>query len=595
MIVPDLIKFDPNDPLKVFVQIGTLISISFAVGSILTSRTFPWLKALRESRRVGKNLDPYYSSADTSRSIRYYIEPFCQDVDPAGAEEPRFVYGVRQKLFEALDDALLRETEFKYIILLADSGMGKTSAFINYYARHLRRWRHQNQIALIPLYRSDADDRIAAIENKSETILLLDALDEDTQAIVDHAGRIRLLLKATSDFHRIILSSRTQFFPKEEEIPVRTGLFKLGPTKAGETAEYYFHKIYLSPFSNRQIVKYIRRLYPLWRLRRRRSAHRLVEKIPNLVVRPMLLAYIDDLVKSNRVIHYSFELYEEMISGWIEREKKFVENGSALREFSERLAVDLIANRQARGAEVIPYQDLKPLAEQWRIDLDQWKLSGRSLLNRDSAGMFKFAHRSIMEYLFVVRVASDSSALRFPASVKWSDQMMTFLLESLSATNASSESTLLFLRNDTRLLAKLIRFSLEVPRAVVPLPLLVEIVRLSLDSGSAQFGIALFEPNSFSAQYAASTPAEFRNAINAVMMRVLTKLKHEGVILDNRKRKAVNQWINYDIVMSRFNSKLVEVNDRWMIAASPERIPRPVLEFMRHLGREIPDEQSSEG
>src|SRR5262249_17511441 len=172
MIVPDLIKFDPNDPLKVFVQIGTLISISFAVGSILTSRTFPWLKALRESRRAGKNLDPYYSTADTSRSIRYYIEPFCQDVDPAGAEEPRFVSGVRQKLFEALDDALLRETELKYIILVADSGMGKTSAFINYYARHLRRWRHQNQIALIPLYRSDADDRIAAIENKSETILL---------------------------------------------------------------------------------------------------------------------------------------------------------------------------------------------------------------------------------------------------------------------------------------------------------------------------------------------------------------------------------------------------------------------------------------
>ena len=63
----------------------------------------------------------------------------------------------------------------------------------------------------------------------------------------------------------------------------------------------------------------------------------MVAKIPLLTARPMLLAHIDDLVKSKRDFHFSYELYEEMVEAWIKRERGFIKKAEALREFSERL------------------------------------------------------------------------------------------------------------------------------------------------------------------------------------------------------------------------------------------------------------------
>lgn len=140
----------------------------------------------------------------------------------------------------------------------------------------------------------------------------------------------------------------------------------------------------------------------------------------------MLLAHVDDLVRAKRSVHYSFELYDEMIEAWLTREQGFIENKDDLRQFSERLAVDLYVNKEKRGAERIPRAELSTLAEEWNIALDDWKLCGRSLLNRDADGNFKFAHRSIMEYLFIKRfIEGESRCLE----TSWTDQMRTFFWE----------------------------------------------------------------------------------------------------------------------------------------------------------------------
>jgi hypothetical protein len=152
-----------------------------------------------------------------------------------------------------LDHALSENTEFGYIILLADSGMGKTSSLLNYYVRHLRGFHKPFKLVVIPLGIPNADDQIAGIEDKPGTVLFLDALDEDTQGTVDHVERIRLLLAATREFRRVLISSRTQFFRKDEEIPSRTGILKVYSRAANEPGEYVFHKIYLSPFSDKQV------------------------------------------------------------------------------------------------------------------------------------------------------------------------------------------------------------------------------------------------------------------------------------------------------------------------------------------------------
>ncbi len=420
---------NPLELIKLILAIvgilGGLVTITVAfIKTIL-----PWWRTKRDRRslkiRFGAEL---YPIGAIENSTRYYIEPFCQSLDPAGSEEPRLTYGAKQNLFDAIDDALNHPTEYRYIFLLADSGMGKTSFLLNYYARHIRKRRRKFKLALVPLGIPDADKRIKRIKKKNTVVLFLDALDEDTLAIVDHVERLHDLLKLTGDFDRVLITCRTQFFPKDEEIPTETGYIKIGPRGAGEPGQYLFHKLYLTPFTNEQIQMYLKCRYPFGQRKRRKQAIDMVEKIPQLSVRPMLLSYIKDLVAANREISYSFELFEEMVEAWLQREEGIVEGlkKKPLRNFSERLAVDLYVNRETRGAERIPRDELTALAQEWNIPLDDWQLTGRSLLNRDAVGNYKFAHRSIMEYLFVKRFTDGEKACH---GIVWTDQMKAFLLE----------------------------------------------------------------------------------------------------------------------------------------------------------------------
>lgn len=410
-------------------QLASITSASIALGTVLFTRFVPHARAKIKSRRLQSRLgNGLYPLENLERSLRYYIPPLCQDVDPAGGDEPRLVFGVKTNLFSTLDDIFDRDTEFRYIMILADSGMGKTSALLNYYARHVRRFRKSYNIALIPLGIPDADKRIGAVPDQENTVLFLDALDEDTLAIVDHSERVRMLLQLGRDFKRIVITCRTQFFARDEEIPKRTAILKVGARAAGESAEYLFHKIYLSPFSDKQVKRYIHRLYPLWQSTLRGRALKMAKRIQHLSARPMLLAHIDDLIRGKRNAETAYALYEEMVEAWLKREEGFIRNTNDLREFSERLAVDIYVNRAVRGAERVPAAELGLFASNWNIPLDDWKLSGRSLLNRDAEGNFKFAHRSIMEYLYVRQVLRGNHTC---LQTEWTDQMRIFLNEAL--------------------------------------------------------------------------------------------------------------------------------------------------------------------
>ena len=119
---------------------------------------------------------------------------------------------------------------------------------------------------------SDADELIKNIPDQEGTILFLDALDEDTKAITDHRQRIRELMDACYKFKRVILTCRTQFFPRDEEIPIDTGIVRLGPRQAGDKGTYEFWKLYLSPFDDSDVTLYIKKRYPLWHYARRQKA-----------------------------------------------------------------------------------------------------------------------------------------------------------------------------------------------------------------------------------------------------------------------------------------------------------------------------------
>ena len=174
--------------------------------------------------------------------------------------------------------------------------------------------------------------------------------------------------------------------------------------------------------------RFIWRRYPFWAGRERQKAYDLALKIPLLSVRPMLLAHIPDIVAAGVEIKHSYQLYEAMVDAWLERESSWVDK-QALRQFSEYLAVDLYLNREDRGTERVPREQLGALAQTWGIPLDTWQTSGRSLLNRDAKGNYKFAHRSVMEYLFILQLEHKNQQC---VGIELTDQMKQFLIEMLT-------------------------------------------------------------------------------------------------------------------------------------------------------------------
>lgn len=373
-----------------------------------------------------------YAPQEIDRATRYYVEPDCQSIDPSGSEEFRQVFASRESAFRALDHLLFRQSQYRHTLVLADSGMGKSSLLINYYARHLRsKKKRAFTIGIIPLGIPNVVEQIGRYADPANTVLFLDALDEDTLAIDDHKERLADLLQRSSGFRHVVITCRTQFFLSDEEIPKDAGIARVGITRAGESHNYLLNKLYLSPFSDSQIAAYLKRRFPIWQRNKRKRSRAMIKQMGDLSARPMLLAHVDELLSFNRQFRFSFEIYEELVEAWLTREEKFISK-QHLRDFCELAAVDIYSNRERRKAEKITPVELQRIADNIAPEVAHWQerersfLSNRSLLNRDAEGNRKFSHRSLMEYLVLRRLLRFSEKIAVP---RWTDQMVKFHFE----------------------------------------------------------------------------------------------------------------------------------------------------------------------
>ena len=220
----------------------------------LVELAYPRYLAWRDTRTLHITIGKLrlYDKQEIKRAARFYVAPDCQSVDPGGGEDFRQVVPTREPLFTKADRVFEDRRRYKFFFLLADSGTGKTSFLLNYYARHQRTRRRRNlfRLALIPLNLPNSDDLINKIpqEERHDIVLMLDALDEDQQAVEDHASRINELVRLTVDFRSVLITCRTQFFPKDEEIPVSLGMIvtKIGPTSLTKQKRTHFTS-FISP------------------------------------------------------------------------------------------------------------------------------------------------------------------------------------------------------------------------------------------------------------------------------------------------------------------------------------------------------------
>jgi uncharacterized protein YjbI with pentapeptide repeats len=384
-----------------------------------------WLTERRLVAEFGADL---YLPEEIANATRYYVRPHATSVDLAQEmEEGSNVVATREDLFRAVERFIDEESKYRHLLLLADAGMGKSSFVLNYYDHNRRKWRGGYKLAVIPLGHRKALEKIKGIERPKETILFLDAFDEDPEAREDYEARLDELMEASGEFRRVLITCRTQFFPKDAAIPKAAGPV-FAPRTGG--ARHTLWRLYLAPFSDRQVDAFLRRRFWFWEVEKKRRAREFARKVPKLTVRPMLLAHLPDLLQTEEQFNTSWDLYEVLTDRWCAREKGFWEREGDLKKFSEEVAVHFYLNFLAKGADRVPREVVTKIVEDLKVsiaDIDDWKATSRSLLHRDAEGNWKFAHRSVMEFLFLKRFFSGDERCR---GVAWTDQMKKFVVES---------------------------------------------------------------------------------------------------------------------------------------------------------------------
>ena len=251
-----------------------------------------------------------------------YVRPDCQDNNPASP-----VSAVnRRPIFQEVDQLLGPPLVGRFTLILADSGMGKTTFLQKYYARHWREYKRRRRFkaVLIPLSQPSADELINRVEAqaRSETVLLLDALDEDNAAIDDFAKRFNELVKLAGKFRAVLIACRTQFLtdvagvPEEIDLPAPPG-----PMGLSDGPDRKVRRIYLSPFSDEQVERYLAARFPRRRHRAlRMRVERTACRFKDLMSRPLLLAHIEDIASESEELKYSFQVYSAIVASWLRRE-----------------------------------------------------------------------------------------------------------------------------------------------------------------------------------------------------------------------------------------------------------------------------------
>jgi uncharacterized protein YjbI with pentapeptide repeats len=376
---------------------------------------------------------------DPMELASFYVEPECQQFNPADYAEDDTYHVIREPMFDHVAQFLSGKTDRKgkHLFILSDAGTGKTSFLVMLKLSDITSfWPTRMKCRLLKIGQTTLDD-ISKIEEKTNTILLLDGLDEDAAAWKELDHRVRDLLSATKTFHRTIITCRSQFIELRQDPFMRRGRVELH----GELCPV----IYMSLFGDKQVRRYLERRHaekanePEWM----EKAMDIVEKMGPLKMRPMLLAHVDDFIGSTQESWSLFNIFETLIQSWLLREQQKIFEAS--REIVEPLEL-LTA---CRHIAINMLWTEKPKISRREIELEGHFYSGirkmsvkqfgvRSLLTTDTEGKYRFTHFSILEFLVTQAVIADFHSPGIKA-IQSTDLMREFAASWLRSNHLQNE------------------------------------------------------------------------------------------------------------------------------------------------------------
>lgn len=408
--VYDKAKGTPWENVVPVVVIGAVFFLLFKLVVVpLAKGIFNLYNYISKKWFVKKNVYEklsFMESSDLYYAIKNYIPTRYSRVDPSNNEEPVPEYltceGEKEPLL--LQHFLKYEYSVKnggkYYLCLGDCGMGKTTFLINLYYQTLK--LHKYKCVFISLQEENCIEQIEAVEDQPKTILLLDALDENENALTDYEKFSTLLERVTHNFYRVIITARTNFFENETKEQISNNKSNISMLDKISSSRKY----YIAPFTDEDIKKFLRKRYH-YNLKKFKRAWKIVEKNKNLSVRPLLLRFMDELLEEEYSFEYDFQLYEYLFDKWIERERRNIneELGKNLYEECLIMAKKIYSQWQKSGKIGVYLNDIK--TDMSFDGIEAIQLKGHALINRTSDGMYKFSHKSYWEFLLAKLAISD--------------------------------------------------------------------------------------------------------------------------------------------------------------------------------------------
>ncbi|MGW2248787.1 WD40 domain-containing protein [Kitasatospora sp. NPDC001660] len=338
---------------------------------------------------------------------------------------------------DGLVDHLLRQLDGdqgRFVLLLGDFGHGKTFAL-----RELARRIPLELPQLTPLFielqaldRAHSFDELVAAHlaghgidtidlrafrymlRQGRIVLLFDGFDELVNRVSYEraADHLRVLLDASVDSAKIVVSSRTQHFSSQQQVLTALGeRVRLHPQR---------ELLDIQEFTPAQIRSYLVNRYGDEAAADRRL--RLLQDIPDLLTlcrNPRLLSFVAELAhnrlrsvaSAGRALSAA-RLYQEVFTAWLEFEERRGRGGPGA---APGLSLDqlwaavteLAVRLWESGRDTLPLDELTDLASTLAPLADGRQpaahtahaVGSGSLLVRTDDGMFQFIHSSVMEWL----------------------------------------------------------------------------------------------------------------------------------------------------------------------------------------------------
>jgi len=396
----------------------------------------------------GPYFDYLTALVEESDIPRYYVNLGChrKEIDEEGREIARDTY----PLIDDYIDDWLSERGKLHISLLGEFGTGKTWFCRHYAYRQLKCYLDDPIKERLPLlitlraftkamtaqqlindalleqyklpFVGSAFEIFQEMNRRGKLLLILDGFDEmarkvEYQMVVDNFWELAQVVVEGS---KVLLTSRTEYFRWAKESEKVLGGEELGrrmivikPPK--------FEVLYLDPFSDERIeeviVKRVGEDNGPAVARRILDTPNLAELARKPVLIELLLAVLPEIEARKEVNEAQVYLYatNELLLRNITAKRTFTTTADKLFFLCE-LAWEMIRSRELR----IHYTDIPERIKAWfgdrikdKPELDHWDydLRNQTLLQRNAAGYYEFAHKSLAEYFVAYKFAAELDCL----------------------------------------------------------------------------------------------------------------------------------------------------------------------------------------